>query len=60
MRTSSITYDFYSEIASSSNVDWPVTMVFYGHAEVDRVKMIYFGWANAHTMYARMSDDGYT
>lgn len=53
-------YDFDSESASSSNVDWPITMVHYDNAEVDDVKDIYFGSTIfANTKYARMNDGGW-
>jgi hypothetical protein len=32
------TYDFESTRALASNVDWPVTIVFWGHASVSKVK----------------------
>lgn len=45
-------YDFLSDQASSSNVDWSVTMLFYGNAEVNKVKLALFGLeAFASPMY---------
>jgi hypothetical protein len=32
------TYDFESTLAASTNCDWPVTIVFWGHATVAKVK----------------------
>ncbi len=37
-------YDFNGEVASSTNVDWPTMMIFYGNAEVDKVKNAYSPW----------------
>jgi len=31
-------YDFTSPSVSSTNVDWPVTFLFYNNAEVDKIK----------------------
>lgn len=54
-------YDFDSTSVSSSNVDWPITMIHYDDAEVDAVKDIYFGSAtNAFSKYARVNDGGWT
>ena len=36
-------WDFNSEDARRDNVDWPVTMLFYNNAEVDRVKDVFYG-----------------
>lgn len=33
-----LTYDFESTLAASTNCDWPVTIVFWGHATVAKVK----------------------
>ena len=54
-------WDFTSddEDLSSSNVDWPVNMLFYNNAEVDKVKRIYWrncGWPFASAKYARLDD----
>lgn len=48
-------YDFASETASNTNVDWPVTMLFYNNANVNKVKNIFFigfGWLK----YGRLND----
>ncbi len=52
-------YDFLSTTASSSNVDWPVGMVFCQNANIDKVKNnIYWGLAPfATAMKSRMSDN---
>ena len=53
-------WDFVSnDDFSSSNVDWPVNMLFYNNAEVDKVKGIYWGnchWPVASAKYARLND----
>ena len=50
-------YDFESKTASSTNVDWPVTMLFYNNAEVGKVKDIYWGDPLlASSAYARLND----
>ncbi len=50
-------YDFLSNTASSTNVDWPITMVFYNNAEVTKVKNIFFGSALlAWSMYEYLND----
>jgi hypothetical protein len=50
-------YDFTSKTVSSSNVDWPVSLVFYGNADVNKVKNIYWGVTIlANTMYAYLND----
>lgn len=50
-------YDFVSKNAAGDNVDWPVTMVFYGNADVNRVKNIYWGITLlANPMYAYLND----
>lgn len=50
-------YDFLSDTASSTNVDWPVTMVFYNNADVNKVKNIFFGSTLlAELMYENLND----
>ena len=50
-------YDFTSKTVSSNNVDWPVSLVFYGNADVNKVKNIYWGVTIlANTMYAYLND----
>lgn len=49
-------YDFESPSASSSNVDWPVTMMFTGNANINKVKNIYWGTALGANMYGRVND----
>ncbi len=46
-------YDFLSETVSSSNVDWPVTLLFWNNANVNKVKI--FTWSGS-TMYGRMNN----
>lgn len=54
-------YDFLSDSsASSNNVDWPITMLHYNDAEVDKVKDIYYGASIASQKHARMNDGGWT
>ncbi len=44
---------------SASNVDWPVTMVFWNDAEIDLVKGMYYGTPIfASWMHARLMDNG--
>lgn len=54
-------YDFISQSVSSSNVDWPISMVFHTNAEIDKVKDIFFGAElTANLMYGRVNDgNGY-
>jgi hypothetical protein len=54
-------YDFTTKSVSSSNVDWPVTLIFRNNAEVDKVKN-YFNdtWACAGDKYGRYFDNGDT
>jgi hypothetical protein len=47
-----VNYDFRSKSISQSNVDWPITIIFYGNATVNKVKDIYGGITIASTMYA--------
>ena len=50
-------YDFETTSASSSNVDWPVTMMFTGNADINKVKNLYWGQtALGFNMYGRLSD----
>ncbi|CAG0975149.1 MAG: hypothetical protein MPEBLZ_00899 [Candidatus Methanoperedens nitroreducens] len=35
-------YDFLSETDSNTNVDWPVSMLFYNNADINKVKSIFF------------------
>jgi hypothetical protein len=50
-------YDFLSKEATSTNVDWPVSMLFYNNAEIDKVKNIYFGLTIfAYPMYELLND----
>ncbi|MEM4639670.1 MAG: hypothetical protein QXT93_07345 [Thermofilum sp.] len=51
-------YDFASRSVSSSNVDWPVGLLFYSNADVNKVKSIYWGITLASTMYAYIDDGG--
>lgn len=53
-------YDFLSNTsATSTNVDWPVDMVFCNNANIDKIKNnIYWGIAVlANPMYSKMSDN---
>ncbi|WP_218042139.1 hypothetical protein [Infirmifilum lucidum] len=50
-------YDFTSQYVSPGSVDWPVCLVFYGNAYVDKVKNIYWGVTIfANPMYAYLND----
>ena len=50
-------YDFETQRAVSTNADWPVTMLFYGNAEVDKVKNMFFGYLIfAAWMHAELDD----
>lgn len=54
-------YDFDSKEYSPNNVDWPVTMVFWKNADVNKVKSIFFGQTIlAWSKYGRLNDsDGW-
>lgn len=47
-----INYDFNSKSISTTNVDWPIMIIFYGNATVNKVKSIYGGLTLASTKYA--------
>lgn len=51
-------YDFRSASVSSSNVDWPVTLLFYNNANVNSIKasLGYSGFGS--TMYGRLKNTG--
>ncbi len=49
-------YDFLSRTASSTNVDWPVTMLFYNNADVNKVKNIFDGGIPGGYMYLKLND----
>lgn len=53
-------YDFLSDDdrTDNENVDWPITMLHYDEAEVDKVKDIYFGTTTAWTMYGIFDNGG--
>ncbi len=38
-----VNYDFNSKTISRTNVDWPIMVIFYGNATVNKVKGIYGG-----------------
>jgi hypothetical protein len=49
-------------IINASTADWPVTLIYYRHAEVDKIKLSY-GWiltGIGNKMYMYMTDDGIT
>lgn len=46
-------YDFSSQTVSASNVDWPVTLLFWNNASVNKAKI--WSWTGS-TMYGRMND----
>ncbi|MFA4835367.1 MAG: hypothetical protein WC749_04765 [Dehalococcoidia bacterium] len=48
----------YDNYPSSTNLDMPVTMLFWDDAEIDAVKSIYYGTSNHTTMYLWFKDDG--
>lgn len=49
-------YDFESKSTSSSKVDWPVTMMFTGNANINKVKNLYSAWTSGSSMYMRLND----
>ncbi len=53
-------YDFTAKSVSSTGVDWPVTLIFYGNASVSKVKGAFQsrGWSNpfVSTMYGYAND----
>ncbi|RLG58168.1 MAG: hypothetical protein DRN88_01465 [Candidatus Hydrothermarchaeota archaeon] len=50
-------YDFESESVSNTNVDFPVNLVFWNNAEVDKVKGAFYGVAEAATRkYMKLKD----
>ncbi|MDE3090452.1 MAG: hypothetical protein KGJ80_13805 [Chloroflexota bacterium] len=55
-------YDFLDNQGwNNTHTDWPITMLFYGNADVAKVKNIYWGDTNfASVMYGSVSDDGWT
>lgn len=52
------TYDFESTWAARTNCDWPVTIVFWGQATVDKVKKALSSslWLPGNEMYAYVSE----
>jgi hypothetical protein len=51
-------YDFASTAGGNTNVDWAVSLLFYGGADINRVKNAissYYG-STGSTKYARLSD----
>jgi hypothetical protein len=49
-------YDFLSRSVSASNVDWPINLLFWNNAEVDKVKNgLPYAYVGS-TMYARLND----
>lgn len=54
-------YDFNSGVASASNVDWAISLVFYNNAEIDKVKLAldpYLPYTQNGTKIGGVSDDG--
>jgi hypothetical protein len=54
-------YDFYSQYAAATNVDWPVTLLFYNNAEINKIKNAMGGrgyGGGGITIYDILSDDG--
>jgi hypothetical protein len=58
-------YDFESERVGRCNIDWPVDFIFYGNAEIDRVKLDMLQYAGyscgargdcGRKFHARMND----
>lgn len=55
-------YDYLSKSASGTNVDWPVTVLFIGNANIDRSKSYMDSWSNQfeytsnQSMYLYMKD----
>lgn len=54
------TVDYKSRNNVNGNVDWPVTLMFYNNAEVNRVKNIFFGDAPGDLHSAFLSDVSHT
>jgi hypothetical protein len=53
-------YDFYSTSAVATNVDWPVTILFYNHADITKIRnaMANRGYGGGGlTIYDVLSDD---
>ena len=53
-----LNYDFYSKSATTTNVDWPIMIIFYGNATVNKVKDIYGGLVIANSQYAKYNIGG--
>jgi hypothetical protein len=49
-------YDFISEDASDTNVDFTVNLVFWNNAEVDKVKVNFYGYDVANAMNMELKD----
>ncbi|NIQ82617.1 MAG: hypothetical protein GTN93_31975 [Anaerolineae bacterium] len=51
-------YDFNSKTVSSTNVDWPLGVLYWNNAEVDKVKGIYGSWFpyGGGAKYLRLKD----
>lgn len=39
-----VNYDFNSQTIAQNNVDWPITIIFYGNANINKVKNIFDGY----------------
>jgi|Deesub1362B_J571_1020462.scaffolds.fasta_scaffold02069_4 hypothetical protein len=50
-------YDFTSPSVSSDNVDFTVNLVFWNNAEVDKVKILFYGYDVANSMYMILKDE---
>jgi hypothetical protein len=51
-------YDFNSQSISQTNVDWPITIVFYGNATINKVKLIFLGYPGSRKYAAYDSGGG--
>lgn len=56
-------YDFLNQYVAFNNVDWPLTMLFYNNANLNKVRNIYWGWpqiSQSMSFYVRDTyQDGY-
>jgi len=54
-------YDFNSQSATYDNVDWPMSLIFWGddyQINVSTAKLCLWNYSNASTMYAKYYDSG--
>jgi hypothetical protein len=53
-------YDFNSQLPLSNNVDWPITMLYWNNAEVDKVKNAVGYLFDGNPQYLVIDDSGGT